>query len=636
MNQNFAFALRPAFILCGLFGMNPVMGAQTCPEGELPFSMHIYTDAWGYEMYWELTAEGDACGTQAMYWGGNAEGVGCDGEGIMGAEEGSYASNATLILDTLCAVPGALVSLHHVDDFGDGGTYFEVYTAGALNHGFQGTGDGDVWTFNPFEASGPAYDSPCAALDIEVDGPMVLLQNDSCGAAFGEPGPPVLGCQTYGGWCEGGVARSAWLSFTATESNCYISACTDTTNFDTQLALWQVTDCADFDTYTLISANDDIPGGCGPGNVYASGMWTGCLNVGETYWIQLDGYYGSLGIAGVTIVSSDEEVSVSSSNGGLDCALGKEEEPDGNIVLNVAGSGSDYVTTWVGPNGFSGEGQQLSGIGGGTYSCVILTSCGSSLVHTVTLTDPTPISLDLELIGPDCPEQANGEAFLSATGGNAPYEIEWFGDQGTLGEGEMITGLGEGNYTVELEDGNGCATTLPFLLTADEETFSFSLGADTTICEEESLILSAPAGLTYLWSNGSVDQFIVFNGADLGPGTYPIIVEAANELGCSHADAIFITVFDCSTGIEGLREEGAIQVAPNPAQRGQSWAIEADVFSEANVTWNLLDGQGRLAKTGLHMAGSGKRIQVPADGLEAGQYMLLFPETGAKVRLIRQ
>ena len=103
MNQNFAFALRPAFILCGLFGMNPVMGAQTCPEGELPFSMHIYTDAWGYEMYWELTAEGDACGTQAMYWGGNAEGVGCDGEGIMGAEEGSYASNATLILDTLCA-----------------------------------------------------------------------------------------------------------------------------------------------------------------------------------------------------------------------------------------------------------------------------------------------------------------------------------------------------------------------------------------------------------------------------------------------------------------------------------------------------------------------------------------------------
>ena len=66
--------------------------------------------------------------------------------------------------------------------------------------------------------------------EIEVDGPLVLVSNDSCTAAYGEPGAPnfpgVYSCQINGGWCEAGVTGSAWLTFTATEGNCWITACT--------------------------------------------------------------------------------------------------------------------------------------------------------------------------------------------------------------------------------------------------------------------------------------------------------------------------------------------------------------------------------------------------------------------------
>ena len=618
------------------------MLSQDCPDGQQPFALHLHTDAWGYELYWELTPEGDACGTNTLYWGGNALGVGCDGDGIDGAPEGAYASNASFITDTLCGTPGEALTLHHVDSYGDGGTYFEVYAGGVLNHAWLGTGMGNEWTFDPFEMSGPAYDSPCGAAEIEVDGAMVIVSNDSCSAAYGEPGAPnfpgVYSCQINGGWCETGVTGSAWLTFTATEGNCWITACTDSTDFDTQIALWKADDCGDFGTYTLVAANDDLPGGCGPGAYYASAMWSGCLDAGETYLIQVDGWQNARGQAGVLIESVEDGPQVTSSTGGLACALGKEQDPNGTIVLNITGTGGDYSAAWVGPDGYSASGQQISGLGSGTYSAAIVTSCGNTLTHTVTLTEPDPIVLDIELVHPGCPELPNGEAYLGASGGTQPYEIVWSGLFGDIGTGEIVEGLAEGDYAVVLEDDNGCTAELSFSLAAEDDAFSFSLGPDTTICEDEQLVLSAPAGLDYLWSNGSVDQFIIVNGADLGPGTYPITVEASNEFGCSHADAIFVTVFDCTTGIEEA-DGGPVgpQVLPNPAGDGAAWAIRwGATGATVEHAWILRDALGRAIRSGVHVeTGAGEPLMLSTQGMATGTYLLELTEERRALRLIR-
>ena len=616
--------------------------AQDCPDGQLPISLHLHTDAWGYEVYWELTPAGDACGVNTLAWGGNALNVGCDGEGIDGAEEGAYDSNASFIVDSVCVTPGDSITLHHVDSYGDGGTFFEVYGNGVLTHSLLGSGFGNAWTFDPLAMSGPAYDSPCGAAAIEVDGPMVLVSNDSCTAAYAEPGAPdfpgVYSCQINGGWCEGGVTGSAWLTFSAVQGNCWITACTDSTDFDTQIALWKAEDCGDWSTYTLVAANDDLPGGCGPGAYYASGMWSGCLEEGETYLIQVDGWQDARGQAGIRVESSAEVPEVGSSNGGLACALGKEEDPNGTIVLNVTGTGGDYITTWVGPNGFTASGQQISGLGSGTYSAAIVTSCGNALTHTVTLSEPDPIVLDLELIQPGCPELPNGEAFLGASGGVEPYEITWTGEFGELGSGVLIEALGEGEYSVVLEDDNGCTAELSFGLTADDDAFAFSLGPDTTLCEDDQLVLSAPAGLTYLWSNGSVDQFIIVNAAELGPGTYPITVEASNAFGCSHADAIFVTVYDCTTGIDDIeRTNAGPSVHPNPAAGGAVWTIRwPESGGMSHPVWTLRDAVGREVASGAFVDhGAGTPLRIPTADLPAGQYFLSLNEQGEALRLVR-
>ena len=635
MNQSH-FAVMASLMLCSASAF-----AQDCPDGQLPISLHLHTDAWGYELYWELTPAGDACGVNTLAWGGNALNVGCDGEGIDGAEEGAYASNASFIVDSVCITPGDSMTLYHVDSYGDGGTFFEVYGNGVLTHSFPGSGFGNEWTFDPLAMSGPAYDSPCGAATIEVDGPMVLVSNDSCTAAYAEPGAPdfpgVYACQINGGWCEGGVTGSAWLTFTAAEGNCWITACTDSTDFDTQIALWKAEDCGDWSTYTLVAANDDMSGGCGSGAFYASGMWSGCLEEGETYLIQVDGWQDSRGLAGILITSTFEGPQVTSSEGGLNCALGKEEDPNGTIVLNLSGTGGDYTATWVGPNGFTASGQQISGLGSGTYSAAIVTSCGNTLTHTVTLSEPDPIVLDLELVQPGCPELPNGEAFLGASGGTEPYEITWSGEFGELGSGVLIEALGEGDYSVFLEDENGCTADLSFSLTADDDAFAFSLGPDTILCEDDQLVLSAPAGLTYLWSNGSVDQFIIVNAAELGPGTYPITVEASNEFGCSHADAIFVTVYDCTTGVDDLdSSEGGPSVHPNPATGGGAWTIR---WPESGVTshhqWTLRDAVGREVDSGTFVdLGTGNPLRLDTAHLPSGQYFLSLNEQGEALRLV--
>ena len=99
-----------------------------------------------------------------------------------------------------------------------------------------------------------------------------------------------------------------------------------------------------------------------------------------------------------------------------------------------------------------------------------------------------------------------------------------------------------------------------------------------------------------------MDQFIIVNGADLGPGTYPITVEASNEFGCSHADAIFVTVFDCTTGIEEA-DGGPVGplVLPN---RGDGGGLGHPLKStEATVehAWILRDALGRAIRSGVHV-----------------------------------
>ena len=115
-------------ILTGVFmvitTLSSVVWSQ-CEAGEVALELTIGTDAWGYEMYWEIAPTGAGCGSlEFIASGGNSDGVGCDGAGNMGSGGMTYDNNAQIVEGPFCVVDGTALELIHVDSYGDGGTTF--------------------------------------------------------------------------------------------------------------------------------------------------------------------------------------------------------------------------------------------------------------------------------------------------------------------------------------------------------------------------------------------------------------------------------------------------------------------------------------------------------------------------------
>lgn len=88
------------------------------------------------------------------------------------------------------------------------------------------------------------------------------------------------------------------------------------------------------------------------------------------------------------------------------------------------------------------------------------------------------------------------------------------------------------------------------------------LGADTSICQDESIVLDAGNQfLTYFWNNGLTQQTITVDAATIGLGahTYSIVTRDSNL--CESKDTIVVTVQNCN-----FIEENNMQfdIRPNP------------------------------------------------------------------------
>ena len=120
-----------------------------CLEGETEVFVNVFTDNWGYETYWQLANQGEACEETPLYEAGNILEVSCFGpsDGIPATGGNGYASNEVFIEGPFCLVEGQEYDLIFVDDYGDGGLIFEVIQEGVITSYLVGTGEGNTFTF---------------------------------------------------------------------------------------------------------------------------------------------------------------------------------------------------------------------------------------------------------------------------------------------------------------------------------------------------------------------------------------------------------------------------------------------------------------------------------------------------------
>lgn len=133
-----------------------------------------------------------------------------------------------------------------------------------------------------------------------------------------------------------------------------------------------------------------------------------------------------------------------------------EGDCNGTATVIINGDSSNtYTVAW--DNGQTGA--SISNLCAGTYTANITDAYGCSSSVTVTVTEPTPISVSLVASSDETCLGNDGSATLSVTGGTAPYTVDLanFTTATTTSNATgAFTGLNAGQHVVNVTDANGC------------------------------------------------------------------------------------------------------------------------------------------------------------------------------------
>jgi hypothetical protein len=104
---------------------------------------------------------------------------------------------------------------------------------------------------------------------------------------------------------------------------------------------------------------------------------------------------------------------------------------------------------------------------------------------------------------------------------------------------------------------------------------------DTTIYTDQSIVLDAGAGYSYLWSTGETTQTITVHGAVAGPGVHPYSVTVTNSGLCSAGDTINISV---TLPPRDLIVESAVMVPSSIPANGDSTDLQSVITNTGTIS----------------------------------------------------
>lgn len=143
---------------------------------------------------------------------------------------------------------------------------------------------------------------------------------------------------------------------------------------------------------------------------------------------------------------------------------------DGNITLATIGGTQPYTYSWSGPNGFTGSSQNISGVSAGNYNVVITDANGCTASVASLLTQPPLLSTALSSAtfnnyNVSCNGENDGAITVFVTGGSPVYTYSWAGPGSFASAQSDIDSLYAGNYSLTVNDTNGCIATASITLT---------------------------------------------------------------------------------------------------------------------------------------------------------------------------
>ncbi|MDX2280653.1 MAG: SdrD B-like domain-containing protein, partial [Saprospiraceae bacterium] len=208
---------------------------------------------------------------------------------------------------------------------------------------------------------------------------------------------------------------------------------------------------------------------------------------------------------------------------------------NGAIDLAITGGVAPYTYDWQDLSGTNNV-QDRTGLTAGTYTVTVSDANACTKVTTVTLTQPTEISLAFSVVNLSCFGGSNGAIDLSVFGGTPGYTYLWSTGATTQDIANLVSTV----YTVTVTDANACTKAVSILLTQPPQ-IALSTTVTNVSCfngNNGAVTLSASGGtgiLSYLWSNGATSQ----NLTNVVAGTYTVTVTDANS--CTKTTSATVT-----------------------------------------------------------------------------------------------
>ncbi len=201
-----------------------------------------------------------------------------------------------------------------------------------------------------------------------------------------------------------------------------------------------------------------------------------------------------------------------------------------NGVLTAAALGGNGGYQYVWNSGMTGA--AISGLGAGAYAVSVTDLRGCQTSSAITITEPAPVSLQLNAAPIRCQGAADGSVSALPGGGVGSFTFTWA--HTNSGQAQQIA-LGSGTYCVTATDANGCSisdcVTLqdPAPLNIDSLTLRAVSCFGDNNGQASVHVSGGTAPYTYAWDDPA--QQLSATAVFLPPGLYAVTVTDQN--GCT-------------------------------------------------------------------------------------------------------
>jgi len=240
-------------------------------------------------------------------------------------------------------------------------------------------------------------------------------------------------------------------------------------------------------------------------------------------------------------IKTNAELSASI-NGGYN--LNCYGDTTGFIRLHVSGGvPPDYQYLWEDNGSTSTERYNLSS---GDYIVTVKDATGCIITDTIVLNEPALFRIDSTGIsdyngyGITCSGQTNGSVYIRPAGGIADYSYSWTVDGNSMAlDTGYITGVGPGNYHLEIRDANNCKINWDGALIGPEplqiSMVSHNMNCTGSVLGSATATVSGGVGqYDFSWSNGASTSSI----SGLIPDEY--ILNVTDDNSCLLSDTVTI------------------------------------------------------------------------------------------------